>query len=434
MRSNVADLQERQVAGASASASRKFAVVLGLIVLAACTGRVVYAVLLPHEQRQTYDQFFFKTEAITLARGHGFDLPAAFGIGDLGAGEHPPLPGLVLAPVAKVSGESDVTMRVVVALIGTGTVLLTALIAREIAGPGAAIAAAGIAAVYPNLWLSNALLLGETFATCAAALAVLLACRWVRAPSTRTAAAVGIACALAALSRGELVMVLPVLLLAVFLAKPESLARSVRRAGVAVLAAVLVIAPWQVYLLSEYEQPTLISYGSGGVLAGANCDPTYSGPDIGAWAGAFCPSLDIATARDPSVTAARKRHAAFEYARKHLGRLPIVIAAREGRLWSVYRPFESGNLNVNEGRPRALALWGLWMYWALLPLAIAGVLLLRRRGASRMLWPVLAPVAVIAVTAAVFYGVVRFREPAEVSLVVLAAVSVASVCERRSVT
>ena len=95
-------------------------------------------------------------------------------------------------------------------------------------------------------------------------------------------------------------------------------------------------------------------------------------------------------------------------------------------MWSVYRPFESGNLNVNEGRPRALALWGLWMYWALLPIAIGGALLLVRRGASRLLWPVLAPVAAVALTAAAFYGVVRFREPAEVSLVVLAAVGIAA--------
>jgi hypothetical protein len=59
------------------------------------------------------------------------------------------------------------------------------------------------------------------------------------------------------------------------------------------------------------------------------------------------------------------------------------------------------------------------MYWALVPLAIGGLLVLRRR--HIMVWPLVAQFAMVTITAAAFYGLIRFRIPAEVALVVLAA-------------
>jgi hypothetical protein len=56
------------------------------------------------------------------------------------------------------------------------------------------------------------------------------------------------------------------------------------------------------------------------------------------------------------------------------------------------------------------------------------VVLLRRRGTTQ--WPLLVPFALVTILAAVAYGIPRFRVPAEVSLVVLAAVAVDAAWER----
>ena len=60
--------------------------------------------------------------------------------------------------------------------------------------------------------------------------------------------------------------------------------------------------------------------------------------------------------------------------------------------------------------------------------AVAGAVVLRGRG--RTVWPLLATVVTVTITAALFYGQVRFRIPAEVALVVLAAVAVDEVVRR----
>jgi hypothetical protein len=66
---------------------------------------------------------------------------------------------------------------------------------------------------------------------------------------------------------------------------------------------------------------------------------------------------------------------------------------------------------------------GLAMFWALVPLAVLGALRLRRAG--QPLWPLVALIVIVTFNAAAFYGLTRFRVPAEVPLVVLAAVAIA---------
>ncbi len=69
-------------------------------------------------------------------------------------------------------------------------------------------------------------------------------------------------------------------------------------------------------------------------------------------------------------------------------------------------------------------------YLATLALAAAGgtVLWLRRRP----LLPMLAVIATVTITAAAFYGAVRFRIPADVVLVVLAAVAIDAMATART--
>jgi uncharacterized membrane protein len=69
------------------------------------------------------------------------------------------------------------------------------------------------------------------------------------------------------------------------------------------------------------------------------------------------------------------------------------------------------------------------MYWVLLPLAVAGAVVLVRRRAR--VWPLVSTAVVVSVTTALTYGQQRFRTAAEPAIVVLAAVAVGAVLARR---
>jgi hypothetical protein len=194
-----------------------------------------------------------------------------------------------------------------------------------------------------------------------------------------------------------------------------------------VVTAALVIAPWQAYMVSQFERRTFISYGDGGVVAGANCSPTYSGPLIGFWVG-LCKRFGELPG-DPSVESDRKRRIGRDYMRDNLERLPLVIPARVGRAWGAYRPFQMATYAEAEGRPRWISLTGWGIYWVLIGFAIAGAVILRRRRVA--LIPLVAPAVIVTIVAVVFYGLVRFRAPAEVSIVVLAAVALEAAWARR---
>lgn len=399
---------------------RRFLAVLVLIAGVGLTWRVVYVMTVTrHEKQVFFDQIYYANSAQRLSQGEGFKTPFLFGPPKQQNAEHPPLTALVLTPVAWSTKAPFLWMRLVMAALGTGVVVLIGLLGREIAGARAGLMAATIAAVYPNLWVNDGLVMSETLAALTAVAVILLTYRLLRRPTATAAVVVGMACGLAMLSRGELALLVPLLVLpAVALLRAVPPARRFRLAAIVVLAASAVVAPWVAHNLARFEKPVLLSYGDAGVLLGANCDRTYAGPLIGSWEGRcafrFKPG-------EPSVEAARKRHLAFQYMGDHVGRLPIVAATRIGRMWSLYRPFQMADLAVGEGRPKWVSLSGTVMGWALLGFAIHGVVKLWRRGTA--LVPLVAPCVIVTLVAAVFYGLVRFRAPAEPSVIVLAAVS-----------
>ncbi len=279
--------------------------------------------------------------------------------------------------------------------------------------------------MYPSLWVSDGLLLAETFATLCTAAVVLLMYRLLRAPNWKNAAGVGIACGLAILTRSELALFLPLLVLpAVLTIREISRRQRLRLAAIALLGAVILVAPWTVYNLTRFERPVLLSTGEGGVLAGANCDDTYAGTRIGYWDG-FC---GVGGRGDASVLNEARRDQGLEYMRHHFDRVPVVIAARVGRMWGVFRPMQMAELSEIEGRPTWVSLSGWMMFWPLAALGVWGGVLLRRRGIR--LLPLIAPLVVATIIAAVFYGLLRFRAPAEVSLVLLGGVGADAVLAR----
>ena len=76
--------------------------------------------------------------------------------------EKPPMFALWLAFLDVVGLASYLAQRLVMALVGTGTVVLVGLLGRKIGGTTAGWLAAGIAAVYPPLFLADGALMPET--------------------------------------------------------------------------------------------------------------------------------------------------------------------------------------------------------------------------------------------------------------------------------
>ena len=402
-------------------ATRRFLGLLAVIAFAAFIGRVIYITAVTNHRDLYYDEIYYMDSARQLAEGTWFKTPLIFGPSDQDNAEHPPLTALMLAPVSRFTDNRETPLRITVALAGIVVVVLVGLIAKDLAGPRSGLIAAGVAAIYPNLWANDGLILSETFATAGAAATVFCTYRLVRDPTWRNAAGAGVACAIAMLSRSELALLLPLLVVPAVLILPDvARAARLRLAGIAVLAASAVIAPWVLYNLSRFEEPVFLSHGDGGVLIGANCDKTYSGSELGYWFG-YCFGGEIPDPGEPSVYSRQRRERAIEYAGDHLGRLPIVAAARVGRMWGVFRPFHAAETSQGEGKPKAVSLAGWGVSWILIGLSVAGVLVLRRRTVP--LLPLLAPIAIVTLIAVLFYGSLRFRVAAEVSLVVLAAVA-----------
>ncbi|MBD0281647.1 MAG: glycosyltransferase family 39 protein [Thermoleophilaceae bacterium] len=407
-------------AGPARLASRRgFWPPLLAIVAAGVVIRVLYTLVeAPWPPPGLDDQFYFSALPKLLAEGHGFVAPFRFAFRDeiVRTAEHPPLYSVVLAGPAKLGLTSPDAQRLAGAAFGAGTVAAVGLLGRRLGGRRAGLLAAGLAAVYPTLIAADGALMSESLLGLLVALSLLAAYRLVEAPTVGRAATLGAVAGLAALTRGEALLLLPLLLLPVLFRPARGPA-----AIVVVLAFVVVVAPWTVRNWIVFDRPVLVATNSGTAVAGANCDATYRGDKLGGW---WPPCIR----EHPGMNEAEHHSQALadgvRYAGHHLDRLPVVLAARLGRVWSLYDPFQ-----IPEGRSARVQKLGVLMFFALLPLAVAGALTLRRRGVG--VWIILVPFAVVSVTALATYGNVRFREPAELSLVVLAAVAIDRFLRRR---
>ena len=271
--------------------------------------------------------------------------------------------------------------------------------------------------------MNDGLIMSETIATLVVALALLYAYRLIREPKLWTALVVGALCGLAALTRAELVLLVPLLAVpAALVARSIAVGQRWKLAGAGVLAAAVVIGPWVGYNLARFKEPTYLSTNDGIALLGSNCDPVYYGDGIGL---TDLKCLGPNPRGDQSVDSRIYRDRAFDYIRDHKKRAVVVAAARVGRTWSVFRPWDMVSYNKGEGSEGWVTILGLIVYFPLLFAAIAGWVVMRRR--RRRSWPLLVPALIVTIASAATYGQTRFRVPAEPSLVALAAVTVAAV-------
>src|SRR3954453_18734430 len=191
---------------------------LALAVPAGLVVRLLYVGLFARKLALFGDAVSYHEWARTIAGGVGWvKVPhpelGLFHVKPVPSAEHPPLFSLVLAGFWKLGVHSYTAQKLVVCFVGASTVAFTGLAGREAGGERVGLVAAALAAVYPFLWVADGSLLAESlYAACMAA-SLWLALRFVKTPTQRVAVALGVAVALAALSRGEALLLVPLLLL-----------------------------------------------------------------------------------------------------------------------------------------------------------------------------------------------------------------------------
>lgn len=379
------------------------------------------------------DATYYHVQAQLLGDGHLFAHPYWF----LQTGQyadsasHPPAYSSFLGLLSVVGLDSATTQRLASGLLGVATVVVIGVLTRRLAGSRAGLLAAGLAAVYPMLWINDGMLQAESLYALLIALMLLLAHRFWDEPTPGRVAVLSAVTGVAALTRTEGIFFFVVLVALLVVRLPaRAWSERLRLLGVAVGVAALVLGPWVGFNLARFERPVYLTNSAGSVMSDASCDSTYYGEYIGYHANCIGtdPPLEL-DAADESVREAELLDESDDYFYDHLDRLPLVAVARVARVFDVFKPGQNVFLNWwLEGRGKAASTAGLWMYFALVPLGVYGAVLLHRRGST--LIPVLSTVVVVAAAAAITFGITRYRVPVDVALVVLAGIGIDGLLRR----
>ena len=196
--------------------------------------------------------------------------------------------------------------------------------------------------------------------------------------------------------------------------------------GRAIGTALLVIGPWVVFNLTRFEKPELLSTQFGPLLAASNCDTVYQSVPLSYYSTSCTEAIrvrSIPDSMDQSQSDAVFRREGLHYISQHKGRAPQVVVARLASILGLYHPQLQLELeDFIDRRPIRFARPGLYAFYALALLSIAGAVVLRRRR-TMPVFPLLVPPAITLATVAIGYSTTRFRAPAEVSVVVLGAIA-----------
>jgi 4-amino-4-deoxy-L-arabinose transferase-like glycosyltransferase len=447
--------------------SARFETKLLVIVVAALAWRVAYVLVTKRHAVVWGDSVAYHDGANLLAEGKGFIDPLRYGLSGLRfpSAAHPPLYMTYLAAWSLLGLKSALWHRLASCVLGAVTVGLVGYLGRKLAGDRAGLLAALLAAAYPHLWLNDAALLSETAAAFAVVLAMLAVERFREQPTTSRALQLGGALALAVLGRAELFLLLPLIALPLVLGARGLTNRArLQRIGLVAAAAAVLIGPWVGYNLTRFDKPVYLSNGFGATLQGGSCDATFHGADIGYWA--YCPGSNDAArlppppagtlarwsrepdssrtkaeqrayfrryftgAADESERDAVARREAVKYIRAHEGQFVVVVAARIGRIWNVFRPWQNATFDgLIEGRGLAQARVALVAFFLYAAAAIGGLMVLRRR--RHAIWPYLVLAGVVTFTVAISFAIQRYRIPVDAVLPALAAVGADALLPRR---
>ena len=368
--------------------------------------------------------YFYLGRNIAAGRGYIRPYDYLFHSKSIPTAEFPPLYPTFLAGVHLLDMTTPTGQKLATSVLGAVIVVLIGLIGRRVAGPIVGLVAALLAALYPVFAASDGGLASETLygvLIAAFLLAFLIA---LDQPAAWRWVLVGALVGLAALTRSEAValyvfVIIPVLLLSRGRLGP-GWSGALRAFGLALLAGLVVVTPWLIRDRVATKAFVPISNNSGTMFAGANCPEAYYSHHLGQWLYS-CVQRDGKPGTTEAEQASIYRTRGQDYARDHAGRLPYVAAVRVLRTWGVWDFRDEINLESFESRDHAWLTAGHWMFFAMVPFTIAGIVIVSRRR-RRFLWPLATTMVMVVFVSAFTYGNQRFRLVAEPAIIVFAAV------------
>jgi hypothetical protein len=378
------------------------------------------------------DGFDYHLSALRWADGLGYT--AALANEGAQAAHHPPGWVTLLGLVTEAGWRSMRAHQVTGLVLGLGVIVITGLVGRRYADGRVGIIAAFLAALYPGFWVIDVQILSEPLGlVLVGVLALVVADLWQRPSLTRAVLAGATSGALGLVRSEQLAMLVIVVAPILILNRRLSMSRRLTWTGLAGATTLLVIAPWAIYNQGRFEEPVVLSTNLGPTVVSGNCPGagTYDGEKMGSFALACIVAIgQYHPDADESQMDIYARDVAFASMRENLDQLPATVLARYGRLLGVFRPAQTVDIDATWLNSAKWPVWA-WItsFWLLLPLAVYGGVLMRR--SRRFQWPLVAPLVIVILTTTVAFGDPRYHTPADLGLVVLAAVALDHLVRRR---
>ncbi len=423
----------------------KFKIWVLIATVAGLAGRIIFVALAKWHQAVWNDGGWYHCEAQTFVQGNGFKQIAVF-MSDNGAhigcvatshptAAHPPLWTLFLAVADIFHFQTLGTQLILNCMLGALAIPIMAMIGKRVAGYAAGVLTAFFVAAYPGGWVETGQLTSETLGLVTACLVILGTYRLVERPSVQRAIVLGLWCALAALTRSELVLSVVLICALIVGFRPFlkiTLKDRLVLAGTLIISTVLIMSPWLIRNNLVFSNPTFTSTELGFTLDMANCNDTYFAPPNasisikstsfeGYWT-LIC-SLPQPSSGDESYDNTYYTNHALTYIKANLGRVPTIMTMRVLRLWQGFDPigqvrldFESEQWNYPANLAKMIS------FYAMIPFIVIAFRRLRKSSILSFplyIFPIIATISVAFITEDP-----RYRVMSEGGICLLAAIGV----------
>ncbi len=405
----------------------------GLILLVALGLRVAYVLrtssFVPQQDGHSYDLL-----ARGLATGHGWVMgksayrPPGYPFFLAAIYKVVGVPHAVGLPGAAAADGGYTAVRLVEAVLATGTVALIGIMASEVAGRRVALISMAIAAVYLPLILVGVSMMTESL------LVPLLLAGTVSALRSRRSAhrwrwvvTAGVFAGLAALTRGNGLVAAPALACVVWTGRPRFRRQSLGAPALLLVVTALTVSPWTVRNAIAQHAFIPVTTELGATLAGTYNDTAARHHFIwtaGRFYGNYRAIRDDRKLPE-SVRSSRLLHAVLTYIGKHPTDVLQAMFWNTVRLADLEGRFISRRSAVKDvGATARTADAAVYIFWLVGLLALAGVLTGAARSAPGSLW--LVPALIWLSEAPITTGTPRFRAALDPWIILLAGCALAA--------